>query len=197
MEKKNATKFKLAKPGILHIIYGCMWAGKTTRLKDLLYSYRGFGHKVIFFSHDRTDRSREKRINNPLIKSLTPIYIEELNKDTIIENDIKVIGIDESQFFNERIIGFVIKYLELNKIIILSGLNGTYEAKTFGFVHNLVPYASEIEILHAECEECKKDGITEDASFTARVSTNKDLVVIGDEHYMPLCANHYRKHIGK
>lgn len=171
--------------GYLHIISGCMWAGKTTKLRNLLYDFTLKGYKSIFFSHDETDRNRETRSDNPFGKSIPAItYIKELNKNTLIESDIKVIAIDECQFFNERIIEFVIKYLELQKIILLSGLNGTYEAKTFGFMHFLFPHAFKIEILHAKCNLCNKP-----ASYTARISDSTELVEIGDDKYMALCAD--------
>lgn len=183
--------------GILHIIYGCMFSGKTTRLKYLLNAYTvQKGYKTIFYSHDNTDRNRGNRKTTG--QPMDIIYINELNKYTVIDDSIKVIGVDEAQFFNENIIEFVIKYLQLNKIIIISGLNGTFEAKTFGHVHSLFPYATKTDILTADCDICKAKGTTNyPASFTARISNEKDLVVIGDDKYMPMCALHYYQHINK
>lgn len=177
--------------GFLHVIYGCMFSGKTTRLYQLLKQYTIGGYKTILFSH-MIEKSRSTRIIDD--GSIKKIFIEELNSSTIIENDIKVIGIDEAQFFNQHIKDFIDINLLNNKIIIVSGLDGTFERKSFGYIHKLLPLAYKIEKLYAECEDCKTDppdGIKLPAIFTFRTSTRKDLVVVEDCHYKPLCKYHY------
>ena len=142
--------------GSLHIISGCMFAGKTTKLIQKLKEYTSLGYNTLFFSHEKTDRERNRDNSTPKI---IPIYIEELNKHTLIESYINVIGIDETQFFNQNIIDFVERQLfEFKRIIILSGLDGTYEGKPFGYIKELYQYAEKIDKLHARCDLCQNEG---------------------------------------
>jgi thymidine kinase len=176
--------------GSLHIITGCMYSGKTTKLNQMLHEYTLKGYKTTLFSHKDTDRERNRNSSFP---QLTPEYIPELNKYTIIDRQIKVIGVDETQFFNQNIISFVETQLfEYNRIIILSGLDGTYEGKPFGFIRDLYQHAT-IEKLYARCDLCQDEGTNNPALYSARISNDKDLVVTGDEKYMPMCLYHYVK----
>jgi thymidine kinase len=184
--------------GFLHIISGCMFSGKTTKLKELLGNYSLHkGYNTVLYSHDNTDRNRNNRVN-PFSIPTNITYIVELNKYTIIDDNIKVIGIDEAQFFNENIIEFVHKYLRLHKIIIISGLDGTFEGKSFGHIHNLIQHAYKFDKLTARCNICISKGDTNyPALYSARVSNNKELIVIGDDKYMPMCSLHYYEHCSK
>jgi len=178
--------------GFLYIIYGCMFSGKTTRLLSLIKQYESLGYNTILYSHIY-DEKRSTRIvdNEKILKN----YVEELNTSIIINDDIKVIGIDEAQFFNEHIQDFIDMYLSKNKIIIVSGLDGTFERKSFGCIHNMIQLSDKIEKLYADCEDCKTDppnGIKLPAIYTIRITPNKNLVDLKD-CYKPACRYHYEK----
>ena len=177
--------------GFLHVIYGCMFSGKTTRLYQLLKKYSQQGYKTILYSH-LNEKSRTNRITDD--ENFKKIFVEELNSSTIVNNDIKVIGIDEIQFFNDHIQDFIETNLLNNKIIIACGLDGTFERKPFGCIHKILQYAYQIEKLYADCEDCKTDppnGEKLPAIYTFRTSSMQDLVVIEDCHYKPVCKYHY------
>lgn len=98
-----------------------------------------------------------------------------------------VIAIDEVQFFPE-IIEFVEEMVEQqNKIMIVAGLDGTYQGKPFGRVGELLPISDQFMKLTAICRNCGKD-----APFTVRRSdfqTDKDQIEIvgADELYEAIC----------
>lgn len=81
------------------------------------------------------------------------------------------------------------KLANMNKIVIIAALDGTYLRKGFGNVLSLVPIAESIVKLTAVCMQCFGD-----AAFTYRKSADKAVEVIGGtEKYMALCRVCYQK----
>ena len=75
------------------------------------------------------------------------------------------------------------------KIIIVSGLSGTYKMEPFDTMSKLISIADEIIHVKSVCTSCH-----EDASFTLRTSTSTDLVDIGgSDSYRPVCRRCFNK----
>ena len=99
-----------------------------------------------------------------------------------------VIAIDEGQFYPD-IAEFCDKLAtDHTKQVLVSGLDGTFERKPFGNIHKLIPMSEKVHKLVAICQLCG-----EDASFSHRVkSENKEVELIGQQYYMPLCRHCYQ-----
>ena len=75
-----------------------------------------------------------------------------------------MIGIDEGQFFIDIV--EVAEYLsEHGKIVVIAGLDGTYERKPFNNIVDLVPKCESIKKLSAICAICGHK-----AFFTERIN---------------------------
>jgi thymidine kinase len=100
-----------------------------------------------------------------------------------------VIIIDEAQFFPD-IVEFVLWLVEdLQKDVIVVGLDGDANRKPFGRLLELVPIADRITKLKSFCSVCL-DGT--EALFTfCKSQKNEQILVGGSELYMPLCRKHY------
>jgi len=110
-------------------------------------------------------------INNNIIKSVKKIYI------------------DEAQFL-KNLKNFVIECVDnMNKDIIIVGLDGDFRRQPMGEILSLIPYAYKIIILNAKCLLCY-DG--SDAIFTCKkVKDNKTVDVGSSDKYISLCRKHY------
>jgi thymidine kinase len=69
------------------------------------------------------------------------------------------------------------------KIIIISGLSGTFKMEPFENMSKLISIADEVVFCRSVCVSC-----TDDASFTLRTSNSEELVSIGGaDTYKPVC----------
>lgn len=69
------------------------------------------------------------------------------------------------------------------KVVIVAGLDGTFQRKPFGRILELIPRAEKVMKLSAVCMYCNKD-----APFTQRIVDNCEIELIGGEEcYKPVC----------
>lgn len=115
------------------------------------------------------------------MSAVSVIRLKDVNYDNLMNCDI--IGVDEGQFFPD-VVEFANEWVDRGKVIILAGLDGTFDRKPFGQLLNVIPFADTVEILSAVCVNC---GAT--APFSKRL--NKDNVsekyIGGVETYAPMC----------
>ena len=101
-----------------------------------------------------------------------------------------MIVIDEGQFFKD-LYPFVTTWTDTLPIhIIVAGLDGDSDRRTFGDILKLVPYAEVVERLTAFCAVCK-DGTS--AIFSKYVAGKKDsqVEIGGTDRYLPVCRAHF------
>ena len=160
---------------MLHIITGCMFAGKTTELANIyndlktavitnviVVDYDTGEHHTTLYTHDGTP-----------IPCTTLINLS----DDLLKYD--VILINEAQFF----IGlkdFVLHAIQKKKTIYLFGLDGDFKQEKFGEIIDLLPMADTYVKLYATCIcGCK-------ASFSKRLSKQQSQYGPND-NYIPVC----------
>lgn len=146
------------------------------------------GKKCLILKHAKD--TRYGKINECCthdLKTMPALAVENLINVKTKCQDYDVIGIDEGQFFPD-IVEFVNYLIEnLHKIVIVAGLDGTFEGKPFGRIAELLPLSEQFTKLTAVCRRCGAD-----ASFTIRrpdFSGNKNVVeVVGAaELYESVC----------
>ena len=99
-----------------------------------------------------------------------------------------VIGIDEGQFFPD--VATVCEQLaNLDKVVLVAALDGTFERKAFGRIIDLIPLAEKVCKLSAVCVYCSQE-----AAFTKRVVASRQIELIGgEEMYKPVCRSCFFK----
>ncbi len=170
--KKNTAK--------LEIIIGPMFSGKTTELIRRVKRYKIVGLKCIVFKYSKDDRySKDKIATHDKIDDMECVSVSDLLEIPGCD----VIAVDEAQFF-KNVIPFTIKALLSNKIVVLAGLDSTWELKPFDWIKEVICLAEKVDKLSAVCMSCKNN----EASFTKRISKEKELEVIGgSDKYMAVC----------
>lgn len=191
--------------GHLTVYIGPMFSGKTTRLCQDLNHFADLpkGHfNVLYINSAKDVRSENIFSSNGsvyLSPRITQIKINELDQDEIRASlgynksiyDFNVIGIDEASFFDN--LDAVVDWVDrLNKIIIVAGLDGSYNRTSFGKVVELIRYSDKTEKLLAKCHKCLDEKRVIDAPFTQKISAGGDLIDVGgSDKYMALCREHY------
>lgn len=160
----------------IDIILGPMFSGKSTELLRRCDRYKAIGKLVLLINHSfdtRTDCSIKTHQDHkePAIKTLKLMDIINMN-DYINCN---VIGIDEAQFF-EDLYEFVIYTEKLNKIIIISGLDGDSNRKPFGQILECIPLCDSVIKLNA-MDMIDKDGTP--AIFSKKIVASSNKILIG------------------
>jgi thymidine kinase len=179
----------------LDIIIGPMFSGKTTELIRRLTSYDAIGKKCVYVNSSMDTRdSKNFSTHNPVINSLN---IDSMKVDTINYKFIEsvkgydVIGIDESQLFT-GVIDICVQRLvdDLNKIVIISGLNGDYKKHKFGRILDMIPHCDSVIKLYPYCKKCADEGRVTRALFSKKID-NDCVIEIGYDNYIPVCRKCY------
>ena len=161
--------------GKIEVICGCMFSGKTEELIRRIRRAQIAKLSVIVFKPFIDSRYSKNEIvshNNIKIES------HSLKSSIEIKNysqNFDLIGIDEAQFFDKNILK-VCQQLALNgKRVLIAGLDKDYRGLPFGSMPQLMCEADYLDKLRAICVKCSRS-----ASYTKRISTEVDQVVIGE-----------------
>jgi len=161
--------------GKIEVICGCMFSGKTEELIRRIRRAQIAKLSVIVFkpfidsrySRNEIVSHNNIKIESHSLKSSMEIKSYSLNFD--------VIGIDEAQFFDKNILK-VCQHLAFNgKRVLIAGLDKDYRGLPFGSMPQLMCEADYLDKLRAICVKCSRS-----ASYTKRISTEVDQVVIGE-----------------
>jgi thymidine kinase len=173
------------------IITGCMFSGKTTFIINESIKLSKIGKKILIINHVYDNRYAG---NQNCVISHNSQYANCLKYDLLSSVPINliqscdIIMIDEAQFFPD-LVQNVLNWCEVQcKDVYVAGLSEDYERKKFGSIIDLIPYSDNIIKLFAYCSKCIDPT---NAIFTARVSDNKNQILVGHTDYHPVCRYHY------
>ena len=181
----------------IELIVGPMFCGKTEELMRRLRRAEIAKRKIQVFKPDIDDRYDEKELSTHSGLRMSGIAVK--NMDELIkslENETKIVGVDEIQFFDDKIIDFSIEN-RTKYLFILTGLSLDFRGEPFRFrdskrhIGELMPYC-RITSISAICNECG----SEKADFSQRFIDGKlapyysPLILVGErETYEARCVN--------
>jgi len=181
--------------GLIVIIHGSMFSGKTEELVAALYRAERYAKlNVQAFKPIIDHRYGENKISTHNGLSFPAIEVKN-TKDicNFLKKDTNVIGVDEAQFFDEEIIDFCLEQRADNKIILVEGLLSDYSRKPFKFANSektmadLLVHANYTIQKTAFCFKCGKTAL-----YTMRKTASSELVLIGGAgDYVAACPDCY------
>lgn len=143
--------------GYLEVILGPVFAGKSNTLLTCLSKRQYGGSRIQLFKHAQDKRySLGEVVSHDGIK-MDAVYIstaQELSKQ--VNPEAQVIGIDEVQFFDDRLVS-VCKQLKKTKDILATAVAHDFRGRPFVFrdsqktVFDLVALADRVSFQHAVC----------------------------------------------
>lgn len=158
---------------MLHLTYGCMFSGKSKQLIEDVRKYDGA--KKLVLSHTLTG-------DEPVVRSRYGISAPCQKVDDLMlvsHRKYDVYFIDEAQFF-VNLVPFVNLCLRAGHVVHVYGLNGDYEGRLMGQMHQLIPHANSITYLAARC------ACGEKAIYSKRESKNTARIDLVSK-YRPTC----------
>ena len=181
------------KSGCIEVICGSMFSGKTEELIRRLRRAELANQKVAIYKPQVDNRYSEAEVVSHNLTAVKAIPIQSPAEMLEVEQGVKVIGIDEAQFFDDSIIG-VVQFLANHGIrVVIAGLDMDYLGNPFGPMPKLMAIAEDVQKVHAICVKCG-----ELANYSHRLVKTEDLVVLGEKNvYEPLCRDCFNKAMAK
>lgn len=192
--------------GYLEMIMGPMYAGKTSRLIDIYNSYQHGPKKytdndilVINHSTDTRYNSREIGLCNHDKKFIPCVWANKLfdmvnlhkniksNFDNTKFLNVKVILINECQFFSDIVDWVILAVEKYHKKVYICGLDCDFKRNLFGNWLDLIIYANNVIKLKATCKCCNNG----QALYSHRLTDSTEQVLIGHSEHEPLCRKCY------
>lgn len=179
-------------PGRIEVITGPMFSGKSEELIRRLKRARIARQRVACYKPDidlRYHRTAIASHSSQTHDATTVATVEELKSALFPQlNEIDVIGIDEAQFFDTRLIPLSVELVHLGKRVVMAGLDTTFNAEPFGPIPALMAIADEVTKLSAVCMVCGQPAI-----HTQRLGQSQELVVVGAAGvYEARCRAHFQ-----
>ena len=178
---------------LLQITIGPVQSGKTTDLIQRLMISHLMGRKVLYINSILDTRSKEFFSTHNLSIGDVPfkgVKLDKLSGYDVSEYD--VIGVDESQFFEDLKVNVLEWVDSCGKMVLVCGLDGDYNRENFGQISELLSYCDSVTKLKAFCMSCKKKGVSGLGIFSKRLVENSSSVLIGgSDMYSPVCRRCY------
>lgn len=166
--------------GYIHLLYGPMFAGKTSELIRWKNIYTVADEKCIIIKSEKDTRYSDKieivTHNNNKFEAICA-KDDDLNLiDKDLLKDIKVILIDEAQFL-KNLVEFCEYHANNGKIVILAGLLADYNRDHFpgSEIIDLFPKLDKLTALLAVCVRCKHNYAPFTHKFSSSSTSNEQI----------------------
>jgi thymidine kinase len=182
--------------GILEVVTGSMFSGKSEELIRRLRRSQYAKQKVIVFKHSIDTRYGEASVishSKDKIDAFPAGTVEEMDKFLKNHPDVEVIGIDEVQFFGSEVVEFCEKYVNLGKRVIIAGLDMDFRGEPFDPMPKLMSIADYVDKFHAICTVCGNPAYVSQRIINGEPAYYDDPVVLvgADESYEARCRGHH------
>jgi thymidine kinase len=183
LEPNAKTHKSSEKKGQIEVICGSMFSGKTEELIRRLNRAKIARQKVEIFKPAVDKRYHEIDVVSHNENSIRSTPVNFADDILLLSGDCDVVGMDEIQFFDERIVSVVQKLANQGKRVIMAGLDMDFEGKPFEPMPTMMAIAEYVDKVHAICMKC--GGL---AAFSFRLSGTKEKVMLGEkESYEARC----------
>ena len=170
------TKGEHKGPGWVEVICGSMFSGKTEELIRRLNRALLAKQKVEIFKPALDTRYSESNVVSHNENAIRSTPVQFANDILLLAGDCDVVGVDESQFFDESLPDVCSQLADQGKRVIVAGLDMDFEARPFGPMPKIMASAEFVTKVHAICMKCGAI-----ASYSYRLNSNTDKVMLGEK----------------
>jgi thymidine kinase len=169
--------------GWIEVISGGMFSGKSEELIRRVRRAEIARQRTQIFKPTLDTRWEANRIvsrdNRGIDASAVKDSVELRSR---IEFGIKVLGIDEVQFFDRGIIDVCMEMADAGVRVIVAGLDQDYLRRPFGPMPDLLAVAEYVSKMHAVCVRCGSP-----AHYSQRIAGGSSQIEVGDVSYEARC----------
>ncbi len=171
------------KAGWIEVVVGSMFSGKTEELIRRLRRAQIANQEVGIFKPAIDTRYSETEVVSHGGNSIPSQAVTSSQQILLLAGDVKVIAIDEAQFFDNGIVSVAMELANRGKRVIVAGLDMDYTGKPFGPIPALLANAEFVTKVHAICQKCGSL-----ANYSFRKAANSSQVLLGEkDSYEPRC----------
>lgn len=169
--------------GWIEVICGAMFSGKTEELIRRIRRAKIAKQKVGIFKPAIDTRYHHEEVVSHNANSIASMPVPQAEDILSLASEYEVVGIDEAQFFDEKLPQVATKLANQGKRVIIAGLDMDYQGKPFGCMPELMAIAEFVTKVHAICVRC---GAL--ASYSFRKVAAHDTILLGEtDSYEPRC----------
>lgn len=191
----------------IEVIIGTMFSGKSTELMRRINRYEVIDKKIQLFKPADDDRYSVREVVSHDGMRKEVIYVPSLEElIRLTRPDTEVLGIDEAQFFESRIVKFCDDYANRGGIAIVSVLLKDYRDRFFEFrdgkadASELIRIADSITPLKALCKfKIRGKSCGQETTKVQRLIDGEPAPpdsplkqIGGTESYSPRCRKHFK-----
>ncbi|MDB4924994.1 thymidine kinase [Mucilaginibacter sp.] len=169
--------------GGIEVICGSMFSGKTEELIRRINRARYAKLSVKIFKPILDVRYDESDVvsHNSTAAASTPV--SKSADILLLAGHAQVIGIDEAQFFDNKLPDVCTTLANKGVRVIIAGLDMDFKGRPFGPMPTLMAIAESVTKVHAVCVRCGNPAL-----YSYRLVPSKEKVLLGEkESYEPRC----------
>ena len=161
--------------GIIEVVCGSMFSGKTEELMRRLKRAQYAKQKIQVFKPVIDQRYSTDHVQSHDANKILSIPVKTAKEilDRVDDNT-RVVGIDEAQFFDSYIVEVAQKLAYRGTRVICAGLDQDYRGQPFGPMPALMSVAEYVTKLHAVCTICGGE-----ASRSQRLLAQEEQLFVG------------------
>jgi thymidine kinase len=175
IEPSHRKENQNPRTGWIEVICGSMFSGKTEELIRRLNRAKIARQRIQIFKPALDKRYHDENIVSHNDNSIRSIPVETSIDIIDLAEDCEVVGLDEAQFFDEKIVEVCTLLADSGKRVIVAGLDLDYMGRPFGCMPQLMAVAEFVTKVHAICMICG-----EVASHSYRLSSSNERVLLGE-----------------
>ena len=177
--------------GWIECICGSMFSGKSEELLRRIKRGVIAKQNVLLFKPSIDNRYEENKVSTHNGNSFESVNIDKAEQiyDYVIDKKDDIIGIDEVQFFDDKIIEVINKLADEGIRVIVAGLDMDFKAEPFHPMPEIMAVSEMVTKLHAVCNKCGKEASRSQRLIDGEPARYDDpIVVIGaSESYEARC----------
>jgi thymidine kinase len=175
--------FRGQRSGWIEVVCGSMFSGKTEELLRRLKRAKIANQRIGIFKPQKDVRYDKVEVVSHDDNSILSIPVAKSEDIFNHIEDVNVVGVDEAQFFDDKLPEVCEKLAIRGIRVIVAGLDMDFKGNPFGPIPALLAKAEYITKVHAICPHCGNL-----ATHSYRLSEETDTVVLGEkDKYEPRC----------
>ena len=187
MKDVGSSNGEMMRRGRVEVVCGSMFSGKTEELIRRLRRAQFAKQRVEIFKPAIDVRYSEEEVVSHEGTSIPSTPVDSSTSILLMAQESDVVGIDEAQFFDERIVEVCNELASRGIRVIVAGLDLDFKGVPFGPMPALLAIADEVTKVHAICVRC---GAL--AYVSHRIVAGEKQVLLGEkQEYEPLCRECY------
>jgi thymidine kinase len=140
--------------GWLEVVCGPMFSGKSEELIRRLRRAEIAGQRVLIVKPRIDDRYDVAHVVSHAGARMRAVAAGSAAEVLRVANGYEVVGIDEVQFFDERIVDVVHRLVDRGARVVAAGLDTDFRHEPFGAMPTLLALAELVDKLQAVCHRC-------------------------------------------